>query len=207
MLNQNIGFEIVKTKEQMKKFKEIWLEVCEEMTYESEEFHEKETATHYLYLNEKGDYIGTAEVGVYVPNEDSTVQYYYDFTKLPWIKENMGNVYEIDKVCILPEYRDIKLIKNLLYSLLAHHEMKQPAYYVTAMESTFYFAMKRRYKVPLIEIPDKEKRKQKFNDFYLYPLYFTLNDYIDFIMQGSNSILNKSQLNNIVNQLQESSVY
>lgn len=207
MDNQYIGLEIVKTEEQMKKFKEIWLKVCNEMTYESEEFHSSDTATHYLYKNEDGEYIGTAEVGIYVPNEDSTVQYYYDFTQIPCIKANMGDVYEIDKICILPEHRNIKVIQSLLYSLIAHYKMNNSAYYVTAMESNFYITMKRRYKVPLNEVPDVEKRKQKFNDFYLYPLYFPIKDYVDFITEDANSPINKTQLNNIINHLQKSTVY
>ncbi|MFP3726545.1 hypothetical protein U8V72_15305 [Priestia filamentosa] len=206
-VTRKLGFEIVKSKEQMEIFKKIWLQVCDEETFESEEFHTEETATHILYLNDQGEYIGTAEVGLYVPNEKSTVQYYYDFSKLSHVKENMGKVYEIDKVCILSEQRDIRLLKTLVYSLLTHYKLNHAACYVSAMESTFYHIMKRRFKVPLMEVEEKEKRKQKFNDFYLYPLHLDLSPYVEYLTNAANSIIDLELLDSVVGELQESLTY
>ncbi|MBU8686493.1 GNAT family N-acetyltransferase [Priestia megaterium] len=194
-----MSFKIVETKEEMDIFKEIWLEVCDEKTFESEEFHSHKTGVHFLFPNKNGEYVGTAEVGRYIPNDNSTVHYYYDFSKLNYIQGNREHVYEIDKVCIKPEYRSQGLLENMIYALLFHHKLFQSTYYVSAIESIFYRALTRIYKVPLVQVEEEEKKMQQFNNFFLHPVHLNPAVYINFLQNEGNTQINLNCLEEIVN--------
>lgn len=181
----NPYFKVVETPEEMQIFKKIWLEVCEEMHFETEDFHSKETGMHFLIKSEKGDYVGTAEIGKFLNNEQSTVQYYYDFSQLDEVKDEMKNTYEVDKVCIYPEYRSHGLMTNMIYALLFHHRITKSVYFLSAMESKFFKALKRFYKVPMREVAPR----QKFNDFYLHPLIVSVRKYEENIRTDKNDYL------------------
>ncbi|MEO2222709.1 GNAT family N-acetyltransferase [Priestia megaterium] len=201
-----IPFKIVETKEEMDLFKQIWLEVCDEKNFESEDFHSKETGVHFLFANQNGEYVGTAEVGKYIPNEKSTVQYYYDFSKLKHIQQNIEDVYEIDKVCIKSEYRSQGILEDMIYALFSHYKLYNAAYYVSAIESIFYRALKRGYKIPLVQVEEEEKRKQQFNDFFLYPVHFNPALYINYLNNEESSRININHLEEIVREYRKGNI-
>lgn len=187
-------FKIVKTEEEMKIFKRIWLEVCEEKTFESEEFHTSETGVHFLIPNDQGEYVGTMEIGKYIPNEKSTVQYYYDYSKMEQIKSELDSAYEVDKISILPEYRGQKLLEKMAYAIAFHQKKTDASYYVAAIESLFYRALKTFYKVPIEKVGDK----QKFNDFYLYPIIVDGKKYCQLAENNQITTMEASVLKELV---------
>lgn len=197
--SKRMPFKIVETKKEMDIFKEIWLSVCDEKTFESEEFHSKKTGIHFLFPNRDGEYVGTAEIGRYIPNDHSTVQYYYDFSKLHYIQESQEHVYEIDKVCIKPEYRSQGLLENMIYAFLFHHKLFQSKYYVSAIESIFYKALTRVYKIPLIQVEEGEKKKQQFNNFFLHPVHLNPSIYLNSLQNEGNAQININYLEEIIN--------
>ena len=192
----NKFFKIVETEKEMEIFKKIWLEVCDEKQFETEDFHTKETGMHFLIKNKDGDYVGTGEVGKYVNNDKSTVQYYYDFSQLDEVKKEMDHTYEVDKVCIYPEYRSQGLMINMIYALLFHQTVTNSTYYIGAMESKFFKALKRFYKVPMGEVAPK----QKYNDFYLHPIIMYIRDYMDTLKTNQTTNIDFSLINSIVEE-------
>lgn len=200
---ENPYFKIVETPEEMEIFKKIWLEVCHEMTFETEDFHTRQTGMHFLIKNEEGDYVGTVEIGKYLNNDKSTVQYYHDFSKIDKVAKEMNHTYEGDKACIYPKYRSSGLIYNMIYIMMFHHFITGSVYYIGAMEWKFNKAMKRFYKVPIEEIGER----QKFNDFYLQPTMLNIKDYINQLIENNNVNLDFDYLHQLVNSYQEGQIH
>jgi hypothetical protein len=190
----NPYFKVVETEEEMQIFKRIWLEVCDEKHFETEDFHTKETGMHFLIKNRDGEFVGTGEVGQYVNNEKSTVQYYYDFSQHDLVKREIVSTFEIDKVCIYPEYRSQGLMENMFYALLFHQQVTNASYYLGAIESKFFKALKRFYKVPMVEVAPR----QKYNDFYLHPIIIFIRDYIGTLKETHNNHLDSTFLISLV---------
>lgn len=189
-------FKVVETKEEMETFKKIWLDVWNEKTYETEDFHTQDTGMHFLLKNAEGEYVGTLEAGKFMNNEESTVQYYYDFTQVDEISTHMDSSYECDKVCIYPEHRSTGLIKHAVYAILFHAAVTNGKYYPGAVEWTFYKALKRFYKVPIHEVGEK----QKFNDFYLQPIWMDIEECIQVLKENNTFGIDFEELDKLANE-------
>ncbi|MCC3648482.1 hypothetical protein JGK52_17620 [Cytobacillus oceanisediminis] len=153
----------VTTRADMDIFKEIWYTVCKEKNFESEDFNPD--AEHYLLKNNNGDYIGTMEIGKYNPPFFSTVSEYYDFTLDNRIRNNLGSVYEVDKVCIKKEERSTGGVDTII-RLFADHAIKnQATYYIAATEYVFYRAIRCFYGFGV----EPKGEKLAYEGFYLMP--------------------------------------
>jgi predicted GNAT family N-acyltransferase len=160
---ENEMYDKVSTEKEMDIFKEIWYTVCEEKNFESEDFNPE--AEHFLIKNSNGEYIGTMEIGEYKPDKASTVQEYYDFTQDERIKNNLGFVYEVDKVCIKKEERRNNGVHTIIQIFVDHATEHDARYYLAATEYIFYRAIRSFYGFGV----EPKGEKLKYDGFYLMP--------------------------------------
>ncbi|WP_160724810.1 hypothetical protein [Bacillus sp. USDA818B3_A] len=198
-MSYNPYLKVVDSKQLMETFKSIWLDVCVEQTYESEDFHTKETGMHVLIKDENGEFAGTAEIGRYIKNETSTVQFYFDFSQIEEIAKDMENTYEVDKVCLTSENRGKGLLLNAFYVMLFHHFITDSSYYVAAIEWKFYRALRNYYHVPLIGYG----KRQRYNDFYLQPMMVNIKEFVNQLKTNNPFDLNIEFIEKLAKEYKE----
>lgn len=144
-------FKRVETDWELARFNDIWTTVWKEKGYELE--YSDEVLERYVAIAGDGTIAGTAEIKPYRLN-GSAINRVAPFARHPKIADNPGQIAEIDKMAVLPQYRG-KLVSDLLSSAVYCAERYRFRYFVSLLEPVFFRALRISYRVPMEKIGEK----------------------------------------------------
>ncbi len=168
-------FREAKTEEDILLVKEIWEQACKQMNYESEDYHidVHGGGVYYLILDEKGNPIGTAEAGPFVPGGFSTLEEYYEFSKDKRFVLHAERIMEIDKLCLLKGHQRRGYFKHFLYLFLYHTHKYNMKYFIGSMESKFFRGLNIFYHFHPERLTEDDL---EYDGFSLVPVYIDAQD-------------------------------
>ncbi len=134
-------FDIVSTKAEHLIFEQLWGDFCEERNLTFVE--QADNPVRYLLKGEGNKYIGTVECSSYEEGESSNAEFFYPFSKNPYIQELQGlNVSEVGKLSIKKQYRGRGHFKRLALIILIHALETKTNWYIAVVTKRMYLYLR-----------------------------------------------------------------